>query len=169
LAEQDVVIVYRLINQLLRIGLGFECMLNGLGCGKLDNDVGVSPLQIPEIMQISVGEDHIPGTLGFGVAAGLFLSIQRVFALAFRLQHGYGVISAIKQKVVDEALFGFLKILAKFVKLGLGYLDVLLQLDVRFFAFGIEKPPACFFQQFVDLDAGGCFFVVHLSCVYPIT
>jgi len=63
-------------------------------------------------VQIAVGEDDEAAVLGLGVLAGLLLADERVLVLRFGLQDDERETPGVEQQEVDEALAGFLEVVA---------------------------------------------------------
>ena len=78
LRQRDVVFADKFGNQALRVGLEAMIALNGIRRRKASDNMRISLLQVPKVMQIAVRENHKAAILGFSVLAGLFLANQRV-------------------------------------------------------------------------------------------
>ena len=66
-------------------------------------------------MQVAVGEDHEPAILRPGVFAGLFLADERALVFGFGLKDNEREASAVEKQKIDEALGGFLEVVAQCV------------------------------------------------------
>ena len=157
LREDDVVVADFFVRQPRRVGRDLLVADHRLRGGKGGDDVGVAALQIPEVMQVAVGENDEAAVLRAGVFAGLLLADQRVLVLGLGLQHQQRKALGIQQQEIDEALAGGLEVVAQRVEIVGFERDAGLKPDIgRQRAVG-EEAPAGRFQQAVDLDAGGGF------------
>ena len=160
LGEDDVVIADGFLDEAFRVGHGLLVAGDGGGRRKRGDDVGVAAFEIPEVMQVAVGEDDEAAVLGLGVFARLLLADERAFVLGLGFEDDEGEALFVEQEEVDEAFGGFLEVLAEGVEVLRLERDAGFKLDVRG-AFGIrEEAPARGFEQLVDFDAGGGF--LHL-------
>ena len=163
LGEGDVVLADRFDDQSLRVGLEGVVALERVGRRVARDEVRVALFQIPEVVQVAVGEDDEAAFLVLGVLPRLLLADQRVFVLGFGFQYEQGFAGLVEQQEVGEAVAGLLEVLAEFVKRRLAQLDVRFQSDVGAAGGVVKKAPAGFFKQFVDLDAGFGFLGGHFS------
>ena len=131
---------------------------HGLWCGECGDDIGISPFQVPEIMEVAVGQDDVAAVLGPAVFPRLFLADEWIFVLSLGLEHDQGEALFAEQQEINEALGGFLEVLTERVEVLDLQRDARLKLDIGR-AFRVSKEaPARVFQQLVDFDAGGGFF-----------
>ena len=68
------------------------------------DDVGIAALEIPEVVQVAVGEDDEAAVLGPGVLAGLLLADERVLVLRLGLEDDEREALGVEEEEVDEAL-----------------------------------------------------------------
>ncbi len=157
LRQHDVIVADRFINQALRIGDGLAEGADRFRRGEGGDDMGVAAFQVPEVVQIAVGQHDEPAVQGTCVPARLFLADQRLPALRLRLQHDQGEPPVVEQQKVDEPPFGPLEVVPQGVQVGRLDGDTVLQADVGRPACAGKEAPSGFHQQGVDSDAGGCF------------
>ena len=101
------------------------------GVGKRGDDVGVAAFEVPEVMQVAVGEDDEAAVLGLGVFARLLLADERVFVLGLGFEDDEGEALFVEQQEVDEAFARFLEVLAERVEVLRLERDAGFELDVR--------------------------------------
>ncbi len=77
--QRDVVIVDDFFDKALRVGCDLLVTGHRVRCGEGCNEVGIAAFQIPEIVQVAIGEDDEAAVLGFGIFARLFLADERIF------------------------------------------------------------------------------------------
>ena len=153
LGADDVVVGDRLVDQALRVGRDRAAGVHGVGRGKRGDEVGIAALQVPEIVQVAVGEQDEAAVQGAGVFACLFLAGQRILVLGLGLQHDERKAFCVEQQKIDETLGRRVEVVAQAGEVGRLKRDARLQADVgRSDAVG-EEPPAGSFEQGVDLDA----------------
>jgi len=117
LGKNDVVLADLLLDEASRIRhdlLVADYRVRGREGG---DDVRVAAFEIPEIVQVAVGEDHEAAVLGTGVLAGLFLADERVLVFGLCLKDDEGKSLRIEQEEVDETLAGLLKVVAQRVQI----------------------------------------------------
>ena len=153
LGADDVVVVDRLVDQAPRIGRDRAGGVRGLGRGKRGDEVGVAALQVPEIMQVAVGEQNEAAVQRAGVFARLFLARQRIPVLGLGFQHDERKALGVEQQKIHEARGGVVEVVAQAVEVGRLEGDARLQADVGRSATVGEEAPAGGFEQGVDLDA----------------
>ena len=168
LRQRDVVAADRFGDQPLRVGLESVVTLERFRRRVARDQVRVALFEIPEVMQVAVGEDDEAAFLGFGVLPRLFLADQRVFVLRLGFEHEQRFAAGVEQQEVGEAVAGFLEVFAEFVNLGLAQLDVGFERDVGFAVRTVEEAPAGFFEQLVDLDAGFGFLGGHFGVPWAV-
>ena len=88
-------------------------VVQGLGIRKLCYEDGVALLQVPEVMQVAIGEDDKSNVPRVSVLPGLFLAHQRIEFLGFGFQDGHGKAPFVKQEVIDVAVSRLLEIIPK--------------------------------------------------------
>src|SRR5690606_33466043 len=81
LGENDVIVGDTLLDQPLRIGCGLLVTDAGIRRRKRGDDVRIAPLQIPEVVEISIGENNEAAILRTGVFTSLFLADQWILVL----------------------------------------------------------------------------------------
>ena len=161
LREGDVVLADRFDDQPLRVGLEGVVALERFGRRVARDEVRVALFQIPEVVQVAVGEDDEAAFLVLGVLPRLFLADQRVFVFGLGFEHQKRLAGIVEQQEVGESVARLLEVLAEFVKRGLAQLDVRFQSDVGAAGGVVKKTPAGFFKQLVDLDTGFGFLGGH--------
>ena len=124
LREGDVVLADRLDDQPLRVGLEGVVALERFGRRVARDQVRVALFQIPEVVQVAVGEDDEAAFLVLGVPPRLLLADQRVLVLGLGFEHEKGFACFVEQQEVGEAVGGLLEVLAEFVKRRLAQFDV---------------------------------------------
>ena len=131
-----------------------------VGRRKRGDDVGVAAFEIPEVVQVAVGEDDEAAVLRARVLPGLFLRRERILILGLGLEDDEREAPGVEQEEVDEALAGLLEVVAERVEVGGLDRDAGFETDVGgLVAFGREAPAGCF-EQLVDLDSG-CGFLIR--------
>ena len=113
LRQHDVIVADRLIDETLRIGSHLLIAHHRIRCGERGDDVGVAPVQVPEIMQIAVREDDEAAILRAGIFASLLLADERILIFRFGLKDDEGEPLGIEQQEINKALCGFLKVVAE--------------------------------------------------------
>ena len=161
LGEDDIVILNGFLNKAFRVGRGLLVAGDRGRRRERRDDIRIPAFEVPEVMQVAVGENDEAAVLGLGVFACLLFSDERAFVLGFGFKDDEGERFFVEQKEVDESRAGFLEILAKGVEVLRLHRDAGFKLDVRR-AFCVRKEtPARVFQQLVDFDAGGGFLHVR--------
>jgi hypothetical protein len=122
---------------------------------------GIAFLQVPEVMQIAVGEDDEAAVLRLGVFPCLLLADERVLVLGLGFEDDEGERLFVEQQEVDEALVGFLEVRPERVEILRLQGDLGLKLDIRRTIRIGKEAPTRRFEQLVDLDARGGFFGIH--------
>jgi hypothetical protein len=118
LGQHDVVVADLILDEALWVGLGLMVADYRIRSRKGRDNIGVAALQIPEVVQIAVGEDDEAAVLRFGVFAGLFFADKRVLVLRFGLQDNEWEASGIQQQEINEALARLLEVLAQRFQIG---------------------------------------------------
>ncbi len=118
LGEDDVVVADLLLDQALRVGRDLLVADDRVGRRKRRDDVGVAALEIPEVVQVAVGEDDEAAVLGAGVFAGLLLADERVLVLGLGLKDDEREALRVEKQKVDEALARLLEVVAERVEVG---------------------------------------------------
>ena len=157
LRQHDVVRANRFINQTLRVGKRLTKGADRFRRGEGGDEVGIAAFQVPEIMQVAVGQHDEPAIQGARIAARLLLADQRLLALRLRLQHHQRETPVVQQQKIGHPPFGSLKVVPQSVQVGRPNGDAVLQADVGRPACVGKEAPAGLRQQGVDPDAGGCF------------
>src|SRR5450756_2298695 len=147
------------------VGLVGLALANGILTRETSDNRRIALLQVPEVVQVAVGQDDKAGVLRLRVSPGLLLADQGVLVLGLRLQHDKRKCMAVQQQEVDETVDGFLEVVSVRIEEGPGHLDMVLQDDVGRTVVIIDQSPACLLQKLVDLDPCGCFFLHAL----PVT
>lgn len=86
LREDDVIVFDGLFDEALRIGNGFLIAGDRFWSWERCDYVGVTTLQIPEVVKIAVREDYETAILRARIFAGLFFADEGIFILGFRLE-----------------------------------------------------------------------------------
>ncbi len=158
LGEDDIVILDNFLDEALRVRRGLLVAGDGGRRRERRNDIRVAAFEIPEVMEVAVGENDEAAVLRLGVFACLLLAHERTFVLGLGFEDDEGERLFVEQQEVDEALTGFLEVLTERVEVLRLHGHAGFELDVRG-AFRVrEEAPTCVFEQLVDLDAGGGFF-----------
>ena len=90
LGQNDVVVADRFLDETLRVGDHLLIAHHRIRCGERGDDVGIAAIQVPEIMQIAVGQDDEAAILRPGVFASLLLADERVLVLRLGLKDDEG-------------------------------------------------------------------------------
>src|SRR5450830_277587 len=147
------------------VGLVGLALANGILTRETSDNRRIALLQVPEVVQVAVGQDDKAGVLRLKVSPSILLADQGVLVLGLRLQHDKRKCMAVQQQEVDETVDGFLEVVSVRIEEGPGHLDMVLQDDVGRTVVIIDQSPACLLQKLVDLDPCGCFFLHAL----PVT
>lgn len=161
LGQDDVVIFDALVDQALRIRDDLLVPNDRIRGRERSDDVGIPAFQIPEVVQVAVGEDDEAAVLGTGVLAGLLLPDERVFVLRLGLEDDQREAATVEQKEINKPSRGSLEVLAEGVEIGGFDGHGRLEPDVGRCRTVREKAPARCFEQLVDLDSGCGFFPRH--------
>ena len=113
----------------------------------------VAPLQVPEVVEVAIGEDDKPAALRSGVLSGLLFAGQRVAVFRLGLEHDEGKSPGVQQEEVDESPAGLLEVVSERVEVSLGNRDVLFKSNVGRSISFLEEAPTVLLKQSVDLDA----------------
>ena len=117
LGQHDVIVADLFLNEALRAWRDLLVADHRVRRREGRNEVGVAALQVPEVVQVAVGEDHEAAVLRLGVFAGLLLADERVLVLRFALKDDEREAFGVEQQEVDEALVGPLKVVAEGIKI----------------------------------------------------
>lgn|GEM_PF-6264771 len=142
LCQSNIIFADLLFYETLRVGLDVLISLDGIGIGESGDEIGAAPLQIPEVVQIAVGKDNEAAVLRARIFAGLLFANEWILVFGLCLQNDERKALFIQEEEIDEAVFGFFKILAKLADAAFGEFDVRLKLDVGLSVFIVEEPPA---------------------------
>ena len=118
LGQHDVVVADLVLDEALRVGRDLLVADHRVRRREGRNEVGVAALQVPEVVQVAVGEDDEAAVLGLGVFAGLLLADERVLVLRFGLKDDEREAFGVEQQEVDEALARLLEVVAKGIQIG---------------------------------------------------
>src|SRR5450830_291129 len=141
------------------VGLVGLALANGILTRETSDNRRIALLQVPEVVQVAVGQDDKAGVLRLRVSPGLLLADQGVLVLGLRLQHDKRKCMAVQQQEVDETVDGFLEVVSVRIEEGPGHLDMVFEDDIGRTVIIIDQSPACLLQELVDLDPCGCFFL----------
>lgn len=153
LGERDVIVVDIFADQPAGIGDFFLERRHRFGRRERCDDVWIAALQIPEIMQVAIGENDKAAILRAGVLAGLLLAIERVFLLALGFEDDEWIALLVEKQEVDVTLLRILKVVAECPDIIERHGRALLKAHIGGLAVIREHPPAGGLQQFVDLDS----------------
>lgn len=132
-----------------------------MGRRERGDDVRIAAFEIPEVVEVAVGEDDKVAVKRTGVLVRLLLRSERILVLGLGLEDDQREALDIEQEKVDEALASLLEVVAERVQVGGLDRDAGFDADVGgTVALGKEAPARCF-EQLVDLDAGCGFFFGH--------
>ena len=112
-------------------------------------------------MQIAVGEHDEAAVLRLGVFARLFLADERILVPGLGFEDEEREAPGVEQEKVDVAFCGFLEVVAERLQVGRLDRNAGFEANVRGRVASLKKSPAGRFEQLVDLDAGGGFFIRH--------
>ena len=90
----------------------------------------IAGFQIPEIVQVAVGEDNEAAILGTGVLAGLLFSDQGLFLLRLGLENNKREAFFVQKQEVNESFRYLLEIVAEGIDIGGSDGDAGFQTDV---------------------------------------
>ena len=115
LGENDVVGGYRFVDQAQRVGL--DSVVSGYGVGRRErrDDVGVAALQVPEVVQIAVGEDDEPAALRAGISAGLLLAHKRILIRRLGFEDDQRESLGVQQEEVYSTILRPLEVLSELI------------------------------------------------------
>jgi hypothetical protein len=112
-------------------------------------------------MQVAIRENHKAAVLRAGVLAGLLLADERVLVFCLGLKDQQRKALGVEKQEVDKAPGRLFEVVAECVKIGRLDRDAGFEADIGGGATVCEEAPISRFEQLVDLDAGGSFFVGH--------
>ncbi len=161
LRQDDVVVGDVFVDQALRIRRDLLVAGYRIRRRERSDDVGIPAFQVPEVVQVAVGEDDEAAVLRSGVLAGLLLADERVIVFGFGFQDDQRKAAGVEQEEVDEPARGLLEVLAEGVEVGGLDGHRRLEADVGRAAAVREEAPARCFEQLVDLDSGCGFLLGH--------
>ncbi len=104
LAEGDEIRADGFGGEAVWVGLKCAAMLDGFAGGELGDELGAAVLEIPEVMDVAVGEDDEAHVFGVGVGAGLFLADEGVLTLALGFENNEGKAVLIEEDVIGVAV-----------------------------------------------------------------
>jgi len=113
LSEHDVIVADRFRDQTLRVGFALLVAGDGRRRGKGGDDVGITALKIPEVVEVAVGEEDEAAVLRLGVFARLLLAVEGAFFLGLGFKDDERESLFVEEKEVDEALARLLEILTE--------------------------------------------------------
>ena len=129
-------------NQPLRFGLDLLVAVHRIRRGKRGNEVGVPALQIPEVVQIPIGEHYETAVLRTRVLPGLLLSGERIFRLRLGFQDDEGETLGVEKQEVDITLGCLLEVVSPCIQVGFSDLDTQFENDIGRLIPCIEETPA---------------------------
>ena len=83
LRDGDEIRFDRFLRKAAWIGLEGAAVADGFARGELGDDLGVAVFEVPEIVNIAIGEDDEAHVLGIGVGARLLFADEGIFLLPF--------------------------------------------------------------------------------------
>ena len=167
LGANDVVRADQLFNQSLRIGLDLLVAGDRVGRRERGDDVGTAAFKVPEVVQVAVGKNDEAAVLRLGVFARLLFADEWIFVFSFRFKNQQRKTFGVEQEKVNEALAAFLEVGAERVQVVRFDRDAGFETNVGGSVAHREETPASRFEQLVDLDAGGGFFIGHAGLPQP--
>ena len=118
LGANDVVLADLLFDQSLRIGRDFLVAGDRVRCRKRGDDVWVAAFEVPEVVQVAVGENDEAAVLGLGVFARLLFADERIFVLGLGFEDEEREALGVEQEKVDEAFCALFEVVAESVQVG---------------------------------------------------
>jgi len=116
LRESDVVVAHLLSDQALRVGRDLLVAGDRVGCRKRRDDVGVTAFEVPEIVQVPVGEDNEAAVLGTGILAGLLLGVEWILVFGLGFEDEQREALGVEEEEIDEPFGDLLEITAERVE-----------------------------------------------------
>lgn len=113
LGENDKVTLDFLGKEPLGVWLGGVVVLDLVRARKCRDDRWIALFKIPQVVNVSVAEDHEASILRAGVFACLLLADARIFVLGFRFEDNERLAVLVQQQEVDEAVRALFEALAK--------------------------------------------------------
>ena len=168
LSQDDVIVVDHFFDELLRIGGDFLESDHRSGGGKGGDDGGITSLEIPEVVDVPVGEDDESAVQRPGITACLLLAREGILGFCLRLQDEEGESLLVEQEKVDESFGGFLEVFPDLIEGRLGEVHAGFEADICQALLVPEEAPTGCLEQLVDLDAGGGFLHVGQKRMYDL-
>ena len=112
LGENDIVVVDPLFNQTLRVRRDLPVVGYRVRRRERGDNGRSAALQIPEVVQIAVRQDHKAAMLRAGVFACLLLPDKRVLVLRLGFKNDAGKSLGVEKQEVDVPLGGLLEVVA---------------------------------------------------------
>ena len=153
LRDGDEIRFDRFLRKAAWIGLEGAAVADGFARGELGDDLGVAVFEIPEIVNIAIGEDDKAHVLGIGVGARLLFADEGIFLLPFSFDDEEGKVVLIEEKVIGIPLAGMLEVLTEGIEIMLGDGCAGFEMDGGRAVLIREEAPASGAQECVDLDA----------------
>ncbi len=167
MGEHDIVLPHLFVEQALRDGRDFLIAFNGIGRGKRSDEIGIATFEIPEIVQVAVGEKNEATVQRTGVPARLLLADRRVPVLRLGLQNDEGKSPGVEQEKVDKSPGDLLEIVAQGIEIEGFDGDTRFKADIGgLVPFGKETPSGRF-EQLVDLYSRRSF--THAISLYWVS
>ena len=98
---------------MLRIGRDLLVAGDRVGCWKRGDDVRVAAFEVPEVVQVAVGEDDEAAVLGLGVFVGLLLRDERILVLRLGFEDEERKTPGVEQEKVDKPFCGLLEVVTE--------------------------------------------------------
>lgn len=131
LREDDVIIGDDFIDEAPRVGNAFLVASDRGGSRERRDEVGVTPFEVPEVVQVTVREDDEAAVLGLGVFTRLLLAHERSSVLGLGFEDDEREALFIEEQEVDVALADLLEVLAECIEVLRFQRDTGFKLDVR--------------------------------------
>jgi hypothetical protein len=118
LSEHDVVVADLFIDQALRVGCDLLVASHRVRGRKGRDNVGIAALKIPEVVQVSIGQNHESAVLGFCVFSSLFFADEWVLIFRLCLKYDERESLGVEKQEIDEALVCLLEVVPECVEVG---------------------------------------------------
>lgn len=118
LGANDIILAHRVFDQTLRIGRDLLVAGDGVRRWKGGDEERVATLQIPEIVQVAVGENHEAAILRLGVLSCLLFTDEGILVLGLGFEDKERETPGIEQKKVNEPFCGLLEVVAERIQVG---------------------------------------------------
>jgi len=113
LGQHYVVVADTFLDEAFRVGSGLVIGSNRAWSGEGRNQVWIAALQVPEIVQVAIGEHHEATVLRPRILTRLLLANERILVLRLSLKNNERETFGVQQQEVDEAPGDLLEIVAQ--------------------------------------------------------